>query len=80
MTGLAGGDHLHFTMLVDGHPVNSVEWWDSHWIEDRVLRKIREAVPGALPASPSLTQGAEDAQPARRRGSKRRAERARAGR
>jgi hypothetical protein len=44
-------------MLVDGHPVNSVEWWDSHWIEDRVLRKIREAVPGALPASPSLTQG-----------------------
>jgi hypothetical protein len=50
-------------MLVDGHPVNSVEWWDSHWIEDRVLRKIREAVPGPLPASPSLTQGAEDAPP-----------------
>ena len=43
MTGLAGGDHLHFTMLVDGRPVNSVEWWDSHWIEDRVLRKIRDA-------------------------------------
>jgi murein DD-endopeptidase MepM/ murein hydrolase activator NlpD len=77
MTGLAGGDHLHFTMLVDGHPVNSVEWWDSHWIEDRVLRKIREAVPGPLPASPSLTQGADDA-PAR--GAKRLAERARAGR
>ena len=49
MTGLAGGDHLHFTMLVDGHPVNSVEWWDTHWMEDRVLRKIREAVPGAPP-------------------------------
>ena len=77
MTGLAGGDHLHFTMLVDGHPVNSVEWWDSHWIEDRVLRKIREAVPGPLPASPSLTQGA-DAAPAR--DPKRLAERARAGR
>jgi murein DD-endopeptidase MepM/ murein hydrolase activator NlpD len=77
MTGLAGGDHLHFTMLVDGHPVNSVEWWDAHWMEDRVLRKIREAVPGSLPASPSLTQGAGDA-PAQ--GSKRVAERARAGR
>jgi murein DD-endopeptidase MepM/ murein hydrolase activator NlpD len=51
MTGLAGGDHLHFTMLVAGHPVNAVEWWDSHWIEDRVLRKIREAVPGATPAA-----------------------------
>ena len=43
MTGLAGGDHLHFTMLVHGHPVNPVEWWDSHWIEDRVERKLREA-------------------------------------
>jgi len=43
MTGLAGGDHLHFTMLVNGHPVNAVEWWDAHWIEDRVMRKIREA-------------------------------------
>ena len=41
MTGLAGGDHLHFTMLVNGHMVNPIEWWDSHWIEDRILRKIR---------------------------------------
>jgi murein DD-endopeptidase MepM/ murein hydrolase activator NlpD len=43
MTGLAGGDHLHFTMLVDGVAVNPVEWWDPHWMEDRVFRKIREA-------------------------------------
>ena len=43
MTGLAGGDHLHFTMLVGGHPVNPVEWWDPHWIEDRIQRKLREA-------------------------------------
>lgn len=43
MTGLAGGDHLHFTMLVDGQMVSPVEWWDPHWIEDRVLRKLREA-------------------------------------
>ena len=41
-TGLAGGDHLHFTMLLQGHPVTPVEWWDPHWIEDRVLRKLRE--------------------------------------
>jgi murein DD-endopeptidase MepM/ murein hydrolase activator NlpD len=59
MTGLAGGDHLHFTMLVAGHPVNAVEWWDAHWIEDRVLRKIREAVPGANPpAAEPATAGA----------------------
>ncbi len=42
-TGLAGGDHLHFTMLLQGTPVNPVEWWDPHWMEDRVFRKIREA-------------------------------------
>ena len=41
MTGLAGGDHLHFTMLVNGQPVNPVEWWDAHWIQDRILRKLR---------------------------------------
>jgi len=43
MTGLAGGDHLHFTMLVNGQMVNPVEWWDAHWIQDRILRKLREA-------------------------------------
>ena len=42
-TGLAGGDHLHFTTLLQGRPVTPVEWWDSHWIEDRILRKLREA-------------------------------------
>ena len=47
MTGMAGGDHLHFTMLVNGRMVNPVEWWDPHWIDDRVTRKLREV------ASPS---------------------------
>jgi murein DD-endopeptidase MepM/ murein hydrolase activator NlpD len=42
-TGLAGGDHLHFSMLVNGQFVNATEWWDAHWIEDRVTRKLREA-------------------------------------
>jgi murein DD-endopeptidase MepM/ murein hydrolase activator NlpD len=43
ITGLAGGDHLHFTMLVNGRMVNPIEWWDPKWFEDRVLRKLREA-------------------------------------
>ncbi len=51
-TGLAGGDHLHFTMLVGGVQVNPVEWWDGHWMEDRVFRKIREAG-GTAPAPAS---------------------------
>jgi murein DD-endopeptidase MepM/ murein hydrolase activator NlpD len=42
-TGLAGGDHLHFAMLLQGRPVTPMEWWDEHWIEDRILRKLREA-------------------------------------
>ena len=40
MTGLAGGDHLHFTMLVGGQQVTPVDWWSSQWFEDRVHRKI----------------------------------------
>lgn len=40
-TGLAGGDHLHFSMQVDGVQVNPVEWWDAHWIQDRILSKVR---------------------------------------
>ena len=46
MTGLAGGDHLHFTMLLNGHMINPVEWWDAHWIEDRILRKLRGTTAG----------------------------------
>lgn len=40
-TGLAGGDHLHFSMMVNGRFVNATEWWDPHWIEDRIMRKLR---------------------------------------
>lgn len=39
-TGLAGGDHLHFAVILDGLPVNPVEWWDGHWINDRIARKL----------------------------------------
>ena len=42
-TGLAGGDHLHFTMLLNGNAVTPVDWWSAQWIEDRVMRKLREA-------------------------------------
>jgi murein DD-endopeptidase MepM/ murein hydrolase activator NlpD len=44
-TGLAGGDHLHFTMLLQGLPVTPVEWWDPHWIQDRIARKLGAALP-----------------------------------
>jgi murein DD-endopeptidase MepM/ murein hydrolase activator NlpD len=44
-TGLAGGDHLHFSFLLQGLPVRPVEWWDAHWIEDRLKRKLGSALP-----------------------------------
>ena len=51
-TGLAGGDHLHFAMLLQGRPVTPMEWWDEHWIEDRVLRKLREVAGHRRPGDP----------------------------
>ncbi|MFZ2087264.1 MAG: M23 family metallopeptidase, partial [Desulfobaccales bacterium] len=35
-TGLALGDHLHYSVLVHGEFVNPVEWWDAHWFKDQV--------------------------------------------
>jgi len=32
-TGMAGGDHLHFSMLIHGIFVTPKEWWDQHWID-----------------------------------------------
>jgi murein DD-endopeptidase MepM/ murein hydrolase activator NlpD len=43
-TGLAGGDHLHFSLLIHGVSVNPREWWDSHWIGDRLVLKLGAAL------------------------------------
>jgi hypothetical protein len=39
-SGLAGGDHLHFDMLVSGQQVNPIEWWDPNWIRNNVSDKL----------------------------------------
>jgi len=39
-TGLALGDHLHFTTLIRGVPTTPIEWWDGHWIRDRIASKL----------------------------------------
>jgi len=38
-SGLAGGDHLHFGVAVNGQFVDPREWWDPHWIADNVTAK-----------------------------------------
>ncbi|MEW6594087.1 MAG: M23 family metallopeptidase [Thermodesulfobacteriota bacterium] len=37
ITGMAGGDHLHFSVLVNGIFVSPIEWWDAHWLQDNLL-------------------------------------------
>ncbi len=39
-TGLAGGDHLHYSMIVHDTFVNPVEWWDAKWIKNNVTSKL----------------------------------------
>ena len=35
-TGLAGGDHLHFAILLGGTYVEPLEWWDPQWVKTHV--------------------------------------------
>jgi len=35
-TGLAGGDHLHFGVLIGGYEVSPLYWWDPRWIKVNV--------------------------------------------
>jgi murein DD-endopeptidase MepM/ murein hydrolase activator NlpD len=39
-SGLAGGDHLHFDVLVSGRQVNPLEWWDPSWLKNNVTDKL----------------------------------------
>ncbi len=40
MTGMAGGDHIHFAMQLDGVQIDAKEWWDPHWIHDHITRRV----------------------------------------
>jgi len=39
-TGMAGGDHLHFSVLVGGQQVNPLEWWDPNWLKNNFTDKF----------------------------------------
>ncbi len=40
MTGMAAGDHIHFSMQLDGVQIDPKEWWDPHWIQDHVAKRV----------------------------------------
>ena len=44
-TGLAGGDHLHYGILIHQTYVNPVEWWDATWIKNNISVRIDDAEP-----------------------------------
>lgn len=50
-TGLAGGDHLHFSVMLRGTHVDPVEWWDPHWLRDQVTSKLETLPAKAAPAA-----------------------------
>jgi murein DD-endopeptidase MepM/ murein hydrolase activator NlpD len=53
MTGMAGGDHIHFAMQLDGVQIDPKEWWDPHWIQDHIARRVD--LPGFNPAAPATS-------------------------
>lgn len=55
-TGLAGGDHLHFSTIIHGIHVDPIEWWDAHWIRDQVLARVAP-YPRAAVTSPNAPEG-----------------------
>lgn len=42
VTGLAGGDHLHFGIYINGIPVRPIEWWDENWIMNNILSNLEQ--------------------------------------
>ncbi|WP_459861667.1 M23 family metallopeptidase [Desulfuromonas carbonis] len=42
-SGLAGGDHLHFDLLVAGTQVNPIEWFDDSWLKNNITAKLLTA-------------------------------------
>jgi hypothetical protein len=58
---MAGGVHVHFSMQIDGVQVNPREWWDEHWIHDRIMSKLNPDA--AKPKSAPKAETAVTSQP-----------------
>lgn len=54
-TGLAGGDHLHYSTLLYGVHVDPIEWWDEQWIKKHVSPKLALLPRAAAAAAPGGT-------------------------
>jgi murein DD-endopeptidase MepM/ murein hydrolase activator NlpD len=71
-TGLAGGDHVHFALLIRGVYTSPIEWWDVHWLKDRIAKPLVDAgiaLPGITDgvAAAATTSGSAAPPPPKRR-------------
>jgi len=44
-TGLAGGDHLHFAVLIGEAYVDPIEWWDEKWVRENIEARLPTPAP-----------------------------------
>jgi murein DD-endopeptidase MepM/ murein hydrolase activator NlpD len=57
-TGMAGGDHLHYAINLQGDFVDPLEWWDGHWLKDQVEAVWGKAgKPAAAETAPAAKEG-----------------------
>jgi hypothetical protein len=70
-TGMAGGDHLHFAINLQGEFVDPLEWWDAHWLKDQVEAVwVKAGAPAPEAAKPKKGHGKKKAAKAARTKSK----------
>jgi murein DD-endopeptidase MepM/ murein hydrolase activator NlpD len=50
-TGLAGGDHLHFSVMIAGVHVDPTEWWDAKWIRDHIAPELARLAAAPAPVA-----------------------------
>ena len=39
-SGFAGGDHLHFGILIHGYEVSPLYWWDRNWVKINIFDRL----------------------------------------
>ena len=39
-SGFAGGDHLHFGILIHGYEVSPLYWWDRNWVKLNIFDRL----------------------------------------
>ncbi|MBL7031673.1 MAG: M23 family metallopeptidase [Nitrospira sp.] len=44
-SGFAGGDHLHFGILIHGYEVSPLYWWDRNWVKINIFDRLDTYLP-----------------------------------